>query len=61
MDEPTHNLPSESPLLPSLPPKLYHAAENIESILIDQIVSSRDKGTRRCLVRLKGRPESENF
>ena len=43
MDEPTQDLPSESHSLPALPPKLSHAAENINSILDDQIVSTRDR------------------
>ena len=53
MDESTHNLPSESPSLPPLPPKLSHAAENINSILYDQIVSNRDGGTRHYLFKWK--------
>ena len=60
MDEPTYDLLSESPPLPPLPPKLYHAVENIDFILDDQIVSIRDGGIRRYLVKWKGRPESEN-
>jgi len=41
MDEPTHDLLSESLLLSLLPPKLPHAEENIESILDDQIISTK--------------------
>ena len=51
MDEPTHDLPSESLSLTPLPPKLSHAVENIGFILDDQIVSRRDGGTRRYLVK----------
>jgi len=36
VDEPTQDL-SESPPLPSLPPKLSNAAKNIDYILNDQI------------------------
>ena len=60
MNEPTYDLPSESPQLPPLPPTLSHAIENIDSILVDQVVSSRDGGTRYYLVKWRGRPESEN-
>ena len=60
MDEPNHNLLSESPPLPPLSPKLFYAIENIDSNLVDQIVSSRAGGTRRCLVKLRERPESKN-
>ena len=59
--EPTHNLPSESPSLSPLPPKLFHATKNIDSILVDQIISTKDGGTRCYLVKWRGRPESENF
>jgi len=45
MDEPTYDLPSESPPLPLLPSKLSHAAKNTDSILVDQFVSSRDGET----------------
>jgi len=51
MNEPTHDIPSESPSLPRLPPKLSYTVENIDSILDDQIVSTRDRGTRRSLVK----------
>ena len=60
VDEPTHDFPSESPLLPLLPPKLSHVAENIDYILVDQIVSSRDGGTPCYLVKWRERSESEN-
>ena len=61
MDEPTHDLPSESPPLPPFPPKLSHAAENINSILDDQIISTRNGGTQRYLVNWRGRPESKKI
>ena len=60
VDEPTQDLFSASPLLPPLSPKLSYASENIDSILFDQIVSTRDEGTRRYLIKWKGRPDSEN-
>jgi len=60
MDEPTQDILSESPPLPPLPPKLSYAAEDIDYILDDQIVSTRDGGTRYYLIKWKGRPESEN-
>jgi len=59
VDEPTLDL-SESPPLPPLPPKLPHATKNIESILDDQIVSIRDGGMRRYLIKWKGKADSEN-
>jgi len=51
MDEPTHDLPSESPPLPPLPPKLSHAVENIDSILDDQTISTTDGGTQHYLIK----------
>jgi len=51
MDEPTQDLLSESSPLLSLLPKLPHATENIDSILDDYIVSTRDGGTRRYLIK----------
>ena len=45
VDEPTQNFLSESTILPPLPPKLPYATENIDSILDDQFVSTRDRGT----------------
>jgi len=48
------------PTLPSLPLKLPHATENIDSILDDQIVSTRDRVTRPYVIKWKGRPDSEN-
>jgi len=53
MDEPTHELSSKSPSSPPFPLKLFHAVENIDSILIDQVISNRDGGTRRYLVKLR--------
>jgi len=46
--------------LPPLPLKLPYAAENIDFILDDQIVSTGDGGTQHYLVKWKGRFESEN-
>ena len=59
MDE-TLDLPSENPPLPPLSPKLSHAEENIDSILDDHIISTRDVGTQHCLIKWRGRPEPEN-
>ena len=59
MDEPSNDL-SESPPLRPFPPKLSYATENIDSILDDQIVSTRDGGTRRYLIKWTGKPDSEN-
>jgi len=60
VDEPTQDLLSVSPPLPPLPLKLPYTIENIDSILNDQIVSTRDGGTRHYLIKWKGRPDSEN-
>jgi len=46
---------SESPPLFSLPSRLSHVVENIDSILIDQTVSSRHGGTRCYLVKWRER------
>ena len=51
VDEPTQDLLSKSPQLPPLPPKLSYATENIDSILDDQIVSTRDGTTRHYLIK----------
>jgi len=51
VDEPTQNLFSESALLPPLPPKVPYAKENIDFILDDQIVYTRDEGTQRYLIK----------
>jgi len=56
---PIQDLLSESPPLPPLPLKVPYAAENIDSILNDQIVSIRGEGTRRYLIKWKGRPDLE--
>jgi len=48
VDEPSQDLLSESP---PLPPKLSYATENIDSILDDQIVSTRDGGKQRYLIK----------
>ena len=60
VDEPTPNLLFESLPLPPLSPKLSYATENIDSILDNQIVSTRDGGTRRYIIKWKGRSDSEN-
>ena len=60
MDEPTQDILFEILPLHSLPLKLFYAAEDIDSILDDQIVSTRDGGTRCYLIKWKERPESEN-
>ena len=60
VDEPTQNLLSKSPPLLLFPPKLSYTAENIDSILNDQIVSTRKGETRRYLIMWKGKPNLEN-
>jgi len=45
VDELTQDLLSESPPLPPPPSKLSYAAENIDSILDNQMVSTRDGDT----------------
>ena len=59
MNEPSQDLSKSLPL-PPLPPKLSYAIENIDSILNDQIVSTRDQGMRRYLIKWKRKPDSEN-
>ena len=61
VDEPSQDLLSESPPLPSLPSKLSYATKNIDSILDDQIISTRDGGTRRYLIKWTGKSDSEKF
>jgi len=51
VDEPTSDFLSESSLLSPLPSKLSYTAENIDSILDDQIVSIRDGGTQHYLIK----------
>ena len=46
VDEPSQDL-SERPPLPPLPPKLSYTTKNIDSILDDQVISTRDGRTRR--------------
>jgi len=60
LDEPTQNLTSEGPSLPpllNLPP---YAAEQIDKIIDDEIISTTNGGTRRYLVHWKGKPESDD-
>ena len=50
VDELTQNLSERSPLTLLLS-KLSYAAENIDFILDDQIIYTRDKGTRHYLIK----------
>ena len=61
LDEPSHEPISERPLLP--PFRQIHPTymtEQIDEIIDDQIVSTRDGGYHRFLVRWKGLPDSDN-
>ena len=60
MDEPTQDLLSESSPLLSLPPKLPHATENIDSILDNQIALLEMKGCDTISLSEKKRPDLEN-
>ena len=55
LDEPSPEPSPERPLLPPLP-QIHptHMAEQIDEIIDDQIVSTRDGGYHRFLVRWKG-------
>ncbi|PKU66219.1 hypothetical protein MA16_Dca009593 [Dendrobium catenatum] len=59
--EPCESIPSEIPSLPPLPkiPTLPNT-EKIETILSDEIISTRDGGRHRYLVRWRGKPETED-
>ena len=61
LDEPSPEPSPERPLLPPLP-QIHptHMAEQIDEIIDDQIVSTRDGGYHRFLVRWKGLPDSDN-
>ncbi|KAL4626266.1 hypothetical protein ACB092_05G083900 [Castanea dentata] len=57
-DEPLLN-PIDAPMLTSLPLNFPYAhKESIDAILDEQIVSTRDGGVHRFLVRWRGRPDS---
>ena len=56
LDEPTDDLTSLPPLS-NLPP---YAAEQIDKIIEDEIVSTSDGETRQYLVHWKGKPESDD-
>ena len=61
MDKPSPEPPPERPLLPPVPQiHLTHMAEQIGEIIDDQIVSTRDCGYHRFLIRWKGLPDSDN-
>ncbi|PKU74568.1 hypothetical protein MA16_Dca003771 [Dendrobium catenatum] len=59
--QPCVNPPCEIPNLPPLPniPK-FPMAEQVEAVLSDEIISTREGGRRRYLIRWKGKPESED-
>ena len=50
LDEPTQDLTSEGPFLPPLSNIPPYAAEQIDKIIEDEIISTTDGGTRRYLV-----------
>ena len=60
LDEPTQDLTSEGPSLPPLPNIPPYAAEQIDKIIEDEIISTTDGGTRRYLVHWKGKPKSDD-
>ena len=59
VDEPTPELFSEGPPLP-LPDISPNTTENIDKILDDEIISTRDGGTQRYLICWKGKSPAEN-
>ena len=56
---PNTSLESEMPI-ECPPPNIPERKERIERILNDQIITTRNKGYQRYLVRWQGRPESED-
>ena len=60
LDDP-HEPISERSLLPPVPQiQLTHTTEQINEIIDDQIISTRDGDYHRFLVRWKGLPDSDN-
>ena len=57
VDKLSQDLFSESSSLLPLSPKLSYVTENIDSILDDQIVSTRDGVMRRYLIKWTGKPD----
>ena len=60
VDEPTPEPFSEGPPLPPLPDISPNTTENIDKILDDKIISTRDGGTQRYLIRWKGKSPAED-
>ena len=60
VDEPTPEPFSEGPPFPPLPDINPNTTENIDKILDDEIISTRDGGTRRYLIRWKGKSPAED-
>ena len=61
LDEPSHEPIPERPLLRPLP-QIHHTymTEQIDEIIDDQIVSTKNGGYHRFLIRWKGLPDSDN-
>ena len=60
VDEPTLEPFYEGPRLPPLPDINPNTSEHIDKILDDEIISTRDGGTRRYLIRWKGKSPAED-
>ena len=62
LDEPSHEPIPERPLLPPLPQiHSTYMAEQIDEIIDDLIISTRDCGFHRFLIRWKGLPDFDNI
>ena len=62
LDKPSHEPISETPLLPPLPQiQPTHTAKQIDEIIDDKIVPTRDGGYHNLLICWRGLPDSENF
>ena len=60
LNEPTRDLTSEGPSLPLLSYLPPYAAEQIDKMIEDEIISTTNGGTRWYLVHWKGKSESDN-
>jgi len=60
LDEHTPDLTSEGYFLPPLSNLPPYAAEQIDKIIEDEIVSTSDGETRQYLVHWKGKPKSDD-
>ena len=60
LDEPTQDLTSKGPSLPPLPNLPPYAAEQIDKMIEDEIISTTDGGTRWYLVHWKEKPEFDD-